>query len=96
MTEYRREDLPFDPEIGIGFFGTGPHDHLAPQAVELDREAYETALARARRLGVDTWRRVETLTVVSLDPSTGVVENLAQIGLGGADDGEGDSAGTGD
>jgi 2'-5' RNA ligase len=81
MAEYRREDLPFDAHIAIGFFGLGPYDPLDPEPIELDGDAYERALARANDLAVDAWRRVDTLTVVALDPATGTIEDLAEIGL---------------
>lgn len=81
MAKHRRADLPFDPHIAIGFFGLGPYDPLDPELVELDRDAYERARARADDLGVDTWRRVDTLTVVGLDPANGSIEDLAEIGL---------------
>ena len=82
LAEYRRQDLPFDPHIGIGFFGLGSYDPLDPAPVELDGDAYEQARARAEDLGVDTWRRVDTLTVVVLDPANGSIEDLAEIRLG--------------
>ena len=64
LEEYLRTDLPFEPHVGLGFFGKGPYDPLDPERVELDAEAYERALEEAAQLGVDASRRVESLTVV--------------------------------
>ena len=84
VAAYRRDDLPFEPHVGIGFFGVGPYDPLDPEPVELHAEAYERARARAEGLGVDAWRRVDVLTVVRLDPAAGTVEDVAEIALGDA------------
>ena len=82
LARHRREDLPFEPHIAIGFFGIGPYDPLDPEPIELDRDAYDRARARAQRLAVDAWIRVDTLSVVGFDPSTGAVEDLAEVRLG--------------
>jgi 2'-5' RNA ligase len=82
LAAYRRTDLPFEPHIALGFFGLGEYDPLDPTVIELDRPRYETARARAEALRVDVWRRVDTLSVVALDPGAAVVRGVEDVRLG--------------
>lgn len=83
LKEFLRTDLPFEPHVGIGFFGTGPYDPLDPETVTLDSEAYESARAEAADLGIDASRTVRSLTIVRLDTERNTVENVEDVPLGG-------------
>lgn len=82
LLRYLRTDLPFEPHIGIGFFGKGPYDPLDPQSVELDSRAYESARTEAAELGIEANRRVESLTFVRLDTARDVFEDIGTVRLG--------------
>lgn len=82
LAGHLRADLPFEPHVGIGFFGEGPYDPLDPEAVELDSEAYERAKTEADELGIDARRRVESVTIVRLDTQQSRLENVREVGLG--------------
>lgn len=82
LEEHRRDDLVFEPHIGLGFFGRGAFRPLDPKPVELDADAYEIARTEAEELGIDTVRRVETLSVVRLDPGLDSLEDVATVTLG--------------
>jgi hypothetical protein len=81
---FQRLDLPFDPHIAIGFFGIGPYDFLDPQPIDLDAEAYRRAVERAEALEMDTWRRIDRVTIVELDPRDGTLRDVEEVTLGGA------------
>lgn len=82
LEEYLRTDLVFVPHIGLGFFGKGAYDPLDPESVEFASEDYDQARREAAELGVDEWRRVETLTVVRLNTGLDTLEDVAVVGLG--------------
>ena len=82
LQEYLRTDLVFEPHIGFGFFGREAFDPLDPQPVELDTESFEKARREAADLGIDEWRRVETLTIVRLNPGLDSLEDVASVSLG--------------
>jgi pimeloyl-ACP methyl ester carboxylesterase/2'-5' RNA ligase len=65
LRRFLRTDLPFEPHVGIGFFGRGRYDALDPEEVELDHDSYERARAEAVGLGIDAWRSVTTLDIVT-------------------------------
>jgi len=83
LAEYRRADLPFEPHIGIGFFGSRGYDHLNPTQVDLDASTYQIARERADGLGIDEWTRVDALTVVQMNEDLDLFENVHEIRLGG-------------
>lgn len=78
--EFLRTDLPYEPHIGIGFFGRGSYDPLDPEVVELDTEAYDTARAAVAELGIEASRRIESITVVKLDKNR--LDDVQEIPLG--------------
>lgn len=80
--EFLRTDLPFEPHVGIGFFGKGPYNPLEPDAVKLDSEAYESARAEASNLGIDASRRVESLTIVRLNTDRNTLTNVEEVAFG--------------
>lgn len=82
LAEYRRLDLPFEPHIGVGFFGNREYDPLDPTEVDLDLVTYQTAQARAEDLGIDEWRRVDVLTIVQMNEDLDVFETVHEIRLG--------------
>jgi hypothetical protein len=82
LEEYLRTDLPFQPHVGLGFFGKGPYDPLDPESVEFDSEAYERAGREAAQLGIDAKRRVDSLSVVRLDAQLGTLEDVGVVRLG--------------
>lgn len=82
LGEYVRMDLVFEPHIGLGFFGREAFDPLDPQPVELDTESFEQARGEAAELGIDEWRRVETLTIVRFNAGLDMHEDAAVLGLG--------------
>lgn len=79
---FLRTDLPLEPQVGLGHFGTGVYDALDPKPVEFDSEAYDQARIEASRLGIDARRRVETLTIVRLDRRLDIMEDVAVVRLG--------------
>ena len=82
LQEHLRTDLPFEPHVGLGFFGKGPYDPLDPEPIDLDSEAYTHALREAAQFGIDAKRRVESLNHVRLDMQRGNLEDVATVRLG--------------
>jgi hypothetical protein len=82
LEEYLRTDLRFAPHIGLGFFGREAFEPLDPQPTELDTESFEQARREAMELGIDEWRRVDTLTIVRLNTGLDRFENVAVVNLG--------------
>lgn len=82
LREHLRTDLPFEPHIGIGFFGKGAYYPLDPESVKLDSEALERARIEAAELSIEARRRVETLTIVRLDTAQSTLTDVGTIGLG--------------
>lgn len=82
LAEFLRTDLPFEPHIGIGFFGKGPYNPLEPEVVKLDSKVYEPARAQAAALGIEASRTVRSLTIVRLDPDRSTLDDVEEIPLG--------------
>ena len=66
LAPHLREDLEFIPHVALGYFGTQPYDPNNPQARAWDKTAYQKALEEAKGLGLDSWHRVDKLTMVNL------------------------------
>lgn len=79
---FLRSDLPYEPHIGIGFFGVGPYDPLDPDTVELDAQAYDTARMAATQLDIDESRQIDSLTVVRLQQDENRLDNVRDVPLG--------------
>lgn len=82
LQPFLRSDLPYEPHVGIGFFGRGPYDPLDPEEVELDAEGCREARAEAVDFGIDAVRTVDSLTIVRLDTEANTLVDVADVPLG--------------
>lgn len=82
LETFLRTDLPYEPHIGIGFFGDGPYDPLDPEDVDLDTESFERARAEAAELATEASRRLASVSIVSLDPDANRLRNVEEVELG--------------
>ena len=68
LRPYLREDLPFYPHIGLGFFGLENYDFNNPTAeLSLDENKFKKALQEFKDLGFDYWCTIDKLTLVKIN-----------------------------
>lgn len=68
LEPYLRQDLPFIPHLGLGFFGIEPYDLGNPTArINLDKKKYRRALREINKEEMVYQARVEELTMIELD-----------------------------
>ncbi len=68
LRPYLREDLPFDPHIGLGLFSKEAYDFNHPTApLTLDEEKYEQAFREIKGMGLDVWLTIDRLSLVKIN-----------------------------
>lgn len=68
LTPYLRNDLPYNPHIGLGSFSKEMYDFNNPTApLSLDKEKYIKAKTEFENLGLDFWRTIDRLTLVEIN-----------------------------
>lgn len=74
---YLREDLPFEPHVAIGYFGTNDYDVYARiKNPPLDENRYLEVLKMAEAMEFNFSRSVDQLTLVQFDELFTQCENL--------------------
>jgi 2'-5' RNA ligase len=64
LKPFLREDLPFEPHIGLGLFAQNDYDPFAPARVGLKVEEYEIANHEVNSLDLDFWSEVKILDLI--------------------------------
>jgi 2'-5' RNA ligase len=98
LREYRRDDIPFVPHIGLGLFvrGDGSYEMGNPDSARFDDAAYGAALAEASALEFDSAELAGALRVMKVPasvmewasgrrpriPAEARAENVRTIGFG--------------
>ena len=82
LKPHLREDLPFIPHIGVGFFGKESYDFHNPTAVlSLDENRYQRALMELEALKLNFWRTIDCLTLVQINPEFTVCKTVKKFPL---------------
>ena len=77
LKPYLRQDLPFDPHIGLGFFSKEDYDLNNPTAeLTLDEDKYEQALKECEAQKFDFWCTIDKLTLVEINADFTQVNDL--------------------
>lgn len=70
LSQYRREDLPFTPHVGLGFFGKKEYDiHNPTSMIPIDEDKYSLALAEINEEELTYKETVDELSVLELNNS---------------------------
>jgi len=68
LTPYLRNDLPYTPHVGLGFFSKGQYDFTNPTAqLSLDEKLYNKAKMEFENLRLDFWRTIDHLTLIKIN-----------------------------
>ncbi len=81
LASFLRSDIEYIPHLGLGHFGLGEYDPLNPEALELDRVAYNSALEKAMSLDLDYRCTVDMLTLVEIADDLSELRDIGQISL---------------
>ena len=82
LLPYLREDLPYTPHIGLGFFGTEAYDFQHPTAeLTLDKKRYKQAKKEFKALNFELWCQIDKLTLVRVNEEFTVCEDLITFEL---------------
>jgi len=86
LAPHLREDLPYEPHVGLGFFAEheDAHDLLEVRSRRWDRARFESALREAEAMELDYAVRVEEVVVVGLDEEATRLTMLERLPLGSA------------
>jgi hypothetical protein len=68
LTPYLRNDLPYTPHVGLGFFSKEQYDLTNPTAqLSLDEAKYKKAKEEFENLRLDFWRTIDKLALVKIN-----------------------------
>ena len=80
---YLRDDLPYDPHIGLGLFTLEPYDFLHPTAsLTLDSSRFHRARKEFESLNFEYWGLVDRLFLVEIDQEFTRTRNLREFVMG--------------
>jgi hypothetical protein len=65
LEPFLRNDLLFEPHIGLGLFAQNDYDPFYPALTGFKEEEYEAAIHEAKSLDLDFWSEVRVLDLVS-------------------------------
>ena len=70
LQPFLREDLPFTPHVGLGYFGTKPYDfHHPTTVIPLNAEKYTKALAELSEEELVFRKTINSLTFLEINDS---------------------------
>jgi 2'-5' RNA ligase len=83
LAPHLREDLPYEPHVGLGFFAEheDAHDLLEVRSRRVDRARFDSALREAEAMELDYTVRVEEVVVVGLDEEATRLTMLERLQL---------------
>ena len=64
LKPFLREDLPFEPHLGLGLFAGDGFDPFSPVDSDLREAEYNAAYAGAKKLNFDFWCKVNVLDLI--------------------------------
>jgi hypothetical protein len=67
LRPYKREDIPYEPMVGLGLFSLGTYDPLEPEKLQFDTGNYEKALQYLKSLDLSYTRIMNQLTLVKMN-----------------------------
>ena len=69
LKPYLREELPYQPHIGLGLFTSELYDHFDPKKERLDEKKYQEAAKEAKNMNLDFWCSVDSFDLIQLNDS---------------------------
>ena len=79
LQEFLRNDIPFNPHLGIGIFSKQSYDPENPTQYDLDEEKYNKAFVDTEKIEIGYRCNIDKLTLIRIDNNFKEIIDLVMI-----------------